>query len=50
MNRFAKIVGDRVKGGLVVYGGSDRQARSDWEVWPVSDIDGILNTVVRFFA
>ena len=50
MNRFAKIVGDRTKGGLVVYGGSDRQARSDWEVWPVRGMEGIMNRVSHFFA
>lgn len=50
MNRFYKLVEDRIKGGLVVYDGTDHQQRSDWESWPVKDAGGLYEKTRTFFA
>jgi len=34
LHRFARVAGDRVRGGAVVYRGSKGQARSDWGFGP----------------
>ncbi|MDZ7761050.1 MAG: hypothetical protein U5L00_12470 [Desulfovermiculus sp.] len=50
LNRFAKVAGDRLSGGAVVYGGGKRQLRSDWEVWPVAELDRLAPRTFSFFA
>ncbi|SDB49198.1 protein of unknown function [Desulfonatronum thiosulfatophilum] len=49
LERFAGVVGERVKGGIVVFGGEKAQRRSAWEVLPVGDIGGLRNRVEQFF-
>ncbi len=50
LNRFAKVAGDRLTGGAVVYGGDKRQLRSDWEVWPVAELDRLAARAFSLFA
>ncbi len=50
LERFRKVAEDRVKGGLVVYGGTKHQPRSDWEVWPVKDLGMLYDKIHAFFA
>ncbi len=50
LDRFKSILGERIKGGLVVYGGGKAQRRSSWEVWPIKDIGELGNRVDDFFA
>lgn len=50
LNRFADIAGDRIRGGLVLYGGAEGQRRSTWEVRPVKDLGGLLHRAQEFFA
>ena len=50
LNRFAKVAGDRLTGGAVVYGGDKRQLRSDWEVWPVAELDSLASRAFSLFA
>jgi uncharacterized protein len=48
LDRFADVVGERVKGGIVVYGGEKAQRRSSWEVWPIGDIGELRNRVEQY--
>ena len=50
LDRFKNVLGERIKGGLVVYGGGKAQRRSAWEVWPIQDIGGLGSRVHDFFA
>ena len=50
LDRFYKVVGDRIKGGLVVYDGTEHQPRSDWEAWPVKDTGRLYEKTRAFFA
>ncbi len=50
LNRFAKVAGDWLTGGAVVYGGNKRQLRSDWEVWPVAELNGLASRAFALFA
>ncbi|MFO8032279.1 MAG: ATP-binding protein [Desulfohalobiaceae bacterium] len=50
LNRFCKVVGDHIKGGVVVYGGNRAQPRSDWQVWPVQNLGGLSDKISAFFA
>ncbi|MFO8086168.1 MAG: hypothetical protein R6U27_17810 [Desulfobacterales bacterium] len=50
MNRFYKVVEDRIKGGLVVYDGTGHQQRSDWEVWPLKKAGRLYEKTRTFFA
>jgi hypothetical protein len=50
LNRFAMVAGDRLTGGAVVYGGDKRQLRSDWEVWPVAELDRFASRTFSLFA
>ena len=45
LKRFARICGDRVKSGAVVYGGRERQPRSNWEVWPIRDLGALSEKI-----
>ena len=47
---FYRFAGDRVQGGAVIYGGDRHQSRSDWEVWPVKDLDQMPEAIRSFFA
>jgi hypothetical protein len=51
LNRFAKVAGgDRLTGRAFVYGGDKRQLRSDWEVWPVAEVDRLAAGAFSLFA
>lgn len=50
LDRFYKVVADRVKGGVVLYGGTKHQSRSDWEAWPVKDLGMLYDKIRIFFA
>ncbi len=50
MERFSKVAGERIRGGILVYGGTKAQSRSDWEVLPVKDLWKIPEKIVIFFA
>jgi len=50
LNRFDKVAGDRLTGGAVVYGGDKRQLRSDWEVWPVAELDRLAFRASSLFV
>ena len=50
LNRFAKVAGDRIRGGAVVYGGSKGQPRSDWEVWPIHELEPLSDRAFSLFA
>ncbi|MFO7727583.1 MAG: ATP-binding protein [Desulfonatronovibrio sp.] len=50
LDRFAHVVGERVRGGMVVYSGEKAQRRSSWEVWPIGDIGKLLNRVGQFLT
>lgn len=51
LNRFAKVAGgDRLTGRAFVYGGDKRQLRSDWEVWPVAELNGLASRAFALFA
>jgi len=50
MDNFSRVAGDRVRGGVLVYGGDRRQLRSDWEVLPVSDLDQLVPKMRSVFA
>lgn len=49
LNRFSKVAKERIRGGMVVYGGAKRQSRSDWEAWPIIDLGGLLERTLAFF-
>lgn len=49
LNRFSKVAKERIRGGMVVYGGAKRQSRSDWEAWPIIDLGGLLEKTLAFF-
>jgi uncharacterized protein len=44
-----RAVGERIKGGAVLYGGQTAQNRSDWQAWPVGNLPHLLGHVERFF-
>ncbi len=50
LDRFAGVAGERIKGGMVIFGGQKAQRRSSWEVWPVIDIGELRNRAAHFFA
>lgn len=50
LDRFSRFAGDRVQGGVVIYGGDRHQPRSDWEVWPVKDLDQMAGAIRSGFA
>ena len=50
LDRFAHVVGERVRGGMVVYSGEKAQRRSSWEVWPIGDIGELLNRAGQFLT
>jgi uncharacterized protein len=50
LDRFRNVAGDRIKGGLVVYGGTKHQPRSEWEAWPVKDLGMLYDKIHTFFA
>ena len=50
LDRFAKVAGDRIRGGAVVYGGNKGQARSDWEVWPIHELGTLSDRAFSLFA
>ena len=50
LHRFAKVAGDRIQGGAVVYGGRRGQARSDWEVWPFHELKRLSDRAMSLFA
>jgi predicted AAA+ superfamily ATPase len=49
LNSFSKVAKERIRGGMVVYGGAKRQSRSDWEAWPIIDLAGLLEKTLTFF-
>lgn len=50
LDRFSRFAGDRVQGGVLIYGGNRHQSRSDWEVWPVKDLDQMTEAIRSVFA
>jgi uncharacterized protein len=50
LNQFSKVAADRVKAGVVVYGGTTAQSRSDWEAWPIQDLGQFYERAVKLFA
>ncbi len=50
LTRFSKVARERIRGGVVVYGGTKRQTRTDWEVWPIKDIGTLFERISIFFA
>jgi predicted AAA+ superfamily ATPase len=50
LNKFRAVVENRVKGGVVVYGGRKHQPRSDWEAWPVRDLGVLYDKIRDFFT
>ena len=50
LHRFARVAGDRVRGGAVVYRGSKGQARSDWEVWPIHELRTLCDRTFSLFT
>lgn len=50
LNRFAKVADDRIQGGAVVYAGDTGQHRSDWEVWPIHELERLLDRASSLFA
>lgn len=50
LNKFARIAGERVRGGVVIYGGERYQPRSDWEAWPLRDLGKLPDKLATFFA
>lgn len=45
LNKLAKIVPERIKKGFVLYGGTDWQLRSDWEVRPLVKLPDLLANI-----
>ncbi len=50
LKKFAKFAGNRICGGGVVFGGSSPQKRSDWEVWPITDLGKLPEKINHFFT
>ncbi|MFO7760203.1 MAG: hypothetical protein ACQES8_04000 [Thermodesulfobacteriota bacterium] len=50
LDKVTKISGDRVRGGVVIYGGKGHQPRSDWQAWPVKDLGKIPGKLTDYFA
>jgi hypothetical protein len=46
LNRVAGLVAD-ITARLVVYGGVERQSRSGCEIFPLSDVKGVLESFAR---
>jgi len=44
-----RAVGERIKGGAVLYGGATAQSRSDWQAWPVGHLPNLLGLAERLF-
>ena len=49
LHGVTRAVGERIKGGAVLYGGATAQSRSDWQAWPVGHLPHLLKHVERFF-
>lgn len=47
LNRYKKIIGDRIHSGTVVYGGSTPQSRTDWHVVPVHSIGHLRQDILN---
>lgn len=43
LNRFRKVMSDRIHSGCVVYGGKESQKRTDWFVIPIHSIGTLLD-------
>ena len=50
LNGFAKVADDGIQGGAVVYAGDTGQHRSDWEVWPIHELERLLDRASSLFA
>lgn len=50
LKRISRIAGDRIRGGGVLYGGTEAQTRSDWTVWPIQDLGNLHASIQTFFA
>ncbi|MFC1850722.1 ATP-binding protein [candidate division CSSED10-310 bacterium] len=50
LNRFKKVIGDRIRLGVVVYRGKERQLRTDWHVLPVHSISNLRHDILRNYA
>ena len=44
-----RAVGERIKGGAVLYGGETAQNRSDWQAWPIGHLPDLLGLTEMFF-
>lgn len=51
LERFSGLkIKDRIKSGVVVYGGDKHQPRSVWEAWPISDLEKLCEKILTFHA
>ena len=49
LDQLSKTLPDKIKGGMVIYGGDQKQLRSNWHVWPVKDLHQIHDQSASFF-
>jgi len=45
LDRFKHIVPNRIRGGILIYGGATPQARSDWPVMPVASLGDMTRQI-----